>query len=286
MNGIALILGVCLSFILTDLIKKKAQAWIHPLLKMSLIGIGFGLTLQDLSIVGIKNMCLIVFGIALTFMGGHLLTRQTRLRPDLALLITVGTAICGGSAVAAVSPVVKAKTEDVVCALSAIFLLNSVALFLFPVIGHLLGLSPSVFGVWAGIAIHDTSSVIGAAGMFGDGALKAAVVVKSMRILFIIPVVLLLSVKSSNREAGMKGIPWFLLLFVGAVAFNYFFPVFSPLCHLIYKGSKLLMSLPILILGTTFSLKTFQKSDAKAFGFAIAIWMLVSGASLALIYWA
>jgi len=282
MIALVLLLGVALSLWVPWTLKERFSRWVGPLLKLNLIGLGFGLTFRDFLSIDSRHIAMVFFGVGLTLVLGFFLGKYFKLNPVVATLIAVGTAICGGSAIAAVSPIVKAKNHDVVISLAAVFLLNSVAMLLFPFVGHMLGLSQTLFGVWAGIAIHDTSSVIGAAGIFGDVALKMAVIIKAMRIVFIIPVVIAISVYMT-RKASFRGMPWFLWLFIGAVILNFELPSWAPVFQMIYLVSKKMTMLPIFLMGLSFSVGDLKKGGLKPFVYASALWVCVSVSVLVLV---
>jgi uncharacterized integral membrane protein (TIGR00698 family) len=280
MIALVLLLGVVLSTWVPWTLKEKISGWVGPLLKLNLIGLGFGLTCRDFLSIDSRHIAMVFFGVGLTLVLGFFLGKYFKLNPVVSTLITVGTAICGGSAIAAVSPIVKAKNQDMVVSLAAVFLLNSLAMLLFPFVGHVLALSQTLFGVWAGIAIHDTSSVIGSAGMFGDGALKMAVMIKALRIVFIIPVVIVMSVYMT-RKASWRGMPWFLWLFIGAVILN--FEIASPIFPMIYVLSKKMTMLPIFLMGLSFSVGDLRDGGLTPFVYAGVLWLAVSASVLGLI---
>jgi uncharacterized integral membrane protein (TIGR00698 family) len=280
MIALALFFGVVLSLLVSVSLKDRLSKWVGPLLKINMIGLGFGLGAGDFAAIEPRYIGLVFLGAALTGSVGWILWRYLNIKSVVAGLIVVGTAICGGSAIAAVAPVVKAKTQDIVVALAAVFLLNSVAMVLFPMVGHMIGLPQSLFGIWAGIAIHDTSSVIGAAGLFGDASLKIAVIIKAIRVLLIIPVVIGLSLYTT-KKASWRGMPWFLWLFIGAVLLN--FEIASPIFPMIYLWSKKLTILPIFLMGLSFSMADLRQAGVKPFVYAGILWLVVSASILGLI---
>ena len=282
MSILALVLGIALSFFVSLALKEKLSHWVGPLLKLSMRGLGFGLTCRDFLVLDSRHVVLVFGGIGLTLILGYLLGKCFKMPSSVATLITVGTAICGGTAIAAVSPVLKARTQDTVLSLAAVFLLNSIAMMVFPVVGHALGLSQTDFGVWAGIAIHDTSSVIGASGLFGDSALKTAVMVKAMRILFIIPIVMGLSMYIT-RKASWRGMPWFLWAFMGAVVLNFEMPLWASVFEGIYQVSKHMMVLPIFLMGLSFSLRDLKLGGIRPFAYATALWLCVAVSILGMV---
>lgn len=279
MSSLALVLGMVLSLFVSLALKEKLSKWVGPLLKLTMVGLGFGLTCRDFLTMNSRHVGLVFLGIGLTLILGYLIGKCFKMPSSVAILITVGTAICGGTAIAAVSPLLKARNQDAVVSLAAVFLLNSIAMLIFPVLGHAFSLSQTDFGVWAGIAIHDTSSVIGAAGLFGDDALKTAVMVKAMRILFIIPIVLGLSVYLT-RKATLRGMPWFLWAFMGAILLNLVMPSWATVFARIYIFSKYMTVLPIFLMGLSFSLGDLRLGGVRPFAYATTLWLCISGSIL------
>ena len=186
------------------------------LLQYSVIGLGFGMNLQASLASGKEGMLFTIVSVIGTLLIGMFIgCKVLKLNRNTSYLISSGTAICGGSAIAAVGPIIKAKDTDMSMALATIFILNAIGLFLFPVLGHWLGLSQQDFGTWAAIAIHDTSSVVGAGAAYGEEALQVATTIKLTRALWIIPLALITSI--IFRSEGKKiSIPWFILFFIGA----------------------------------------------------------------------
>jgi uncharacterized integral membrane protein (TIGR00698 family) len=205
------------------------------------------------------------------------------------LLISGGTAICGGSAIAALSPVIGAEERQVSVALGVVFILNSVALFLFPVIGHLLHLSQSQFGLWSAIAIHDTSSVVGAAGRYGPEALEIATTVKLARALWIIPVSLLAAVffrgqggrAGADPQAGRAKIkiPWFIGLFVVAILLNTWLPM-PVISHAVVKASHAGLTLTLFLIGSGLTRQVLKSTGLKPMLQGVILWVLISGVTL------
>ena len=183
----ALLLGFVYTLVFNNPFKAYSHKAIHYFLKISVVGLGFGMFIKETLETSKEGLSLTIYSILLTVTLGLLLTRVLKLDLKLGHLITSGTAICGGSAIAAISPVIKAKSKTISIALGIVFLLNSIALFVFPTVGHFLDLTQEQFGLWCAIAIHDTSSVVGAALGYGDEALRIATTVKLSRTLWIIP---------------------------------------------------------------------------------------------------
>ncbi len=221
---------------------------------------------------------------------GSLLGRMLRVAGRASFLITAGTAICGGSAIAAIAPIAQATEEEISVSMGTIFLLNSVALLAFPAIGYALHLSQSQFGLWAALAIHDTSSVVGASAKFGDQALAIATTVKLARALWIVPVSLLTAMFVARKGHAHAGaavksvtIPWFILLFLAATMLRSELPrftgIYSGLQHLGHTG----LTATLFLIGTGLSRKTLRQVGVRPLLQGVILWMIVAGLSLAAI---
>ena len=220
--------------------------------------------------------------IAGTLTAGWLMGKWMGVERKTSLLISGGTAICGGSAIAALSPVIKAEERQVSVALGVVFILNSVALFLFPVLGHLLGMSQLQFGLWSAIAIHDTSSVVGAAGRYGPEALQIATTVKLARALWIIPVSLLAAF-AFNRGGGSGRarikIPYFIGLFVVAILLNTWLPI-QGLSKMIVGASHAGLTLTLFLIGSGLSRQVLRQTGVRPMLQGVLVWTLIAGATL------
>ena len=201
-------------------------------------------------------------------------------------LVSAGTAICGGSAIAAISPIIKAAEKQISVALGTIFILNSIALFLFPVIGHWLHLSQTEFGLWCAIAIHDTSSVVGAAGKYGSQALEVATTVKLARALWIIPVAFISSFIFKNRGGKIK-IPYFIGLFILAMIANTYLPVVQSISMYLVAIARSGLTLTLFLIGCGLSRKVLQSVGFKPLVQGVVLWVLISCSALwAVLYFA
>ncbi|MEF1213364.1 putative sulfate exporter family transporter, partial [Vibrio alginolyticus] len=254
------------------------------LLSYSIIGLGFGINFEQALAVTSDGIGLIIATITGTLIMGTLIARVIKLERVTAYLISSGTAICGGSAIAAVAPAIKAKDEQIGLALATVFVLNSIALFVFPVIGHALGLDQHTFGTWAAIAIHDTSSVVGAASAYGEEALTTATTLKLARALWIIPVALISAVIFSRgqKENGKKklAIPYFIFWYCAAIAFSDFFPQFEMVYHGIFIGAKQALVVCLFLIGCSISISKLKSAGAKPLLFGVTLWVLISTTSL------
>ena len=209
---VALALGLVIAFTMSHPFKEFNHRAIKYLLEISVVGLGFGLNFGEVIKAGKTGVLFTVVSIGATLTVGWLIGKCLSINKKISYLISAGTAICGGSAIAAIAPIINAHEDEVAIALGTIFILNSIALFLFPPLGHFLGLTMKQFGMWAAIAIHDTSSVVGASAKYGDAALKVATVVKLTRALWIVPVSLGTIFALKNRSAKVA-FPLFYLGF-------------------------------------------------------------------------
>src|SRR5699024_6916888 len=211
-----------------------------------------------------------------------LLIKLFKLDKKLGYMVSSGTSICGGSAIAAVSSVIKAPPKTISMALGVVFFLNAIALFIFPPIGHLLHLTQQQFGLWAAVAIHDTSSVVGAALDYGPKALKIATTVKLARALWILPVSFFSLWAFKNKNGTIK-IPWFILLFILAMLINSYFKLPNLLTSTITTIAERMLVLTLLLIGSTLSFRDIKNTGTKPFMLALSLWVFVSVSSLYLI---
>ncbi|WP_435314545.1 YeiH family protein [Cellulophaga fucicola] len=275
----ALVLGFVFTLFLKNPFKTYSHKAIHYFLKISVVGLGFGMFLKETIQTGKEGLSLTFFSIVLTVSLGLILTRLLKIDLKLGHLITSGTSICGGSAIAAIAPVIKAKGKTISIALGIIFLLNSIALFVFPLLGHALDLSQTQFGLWCAIAIHDTSSVVGAALDYGDEALKIATTVKLSRTLWIIPLSIFSMFIFKTKGEKIK-VPYFILLFVAAIVINSYQLLPTIATSTIVLFSKRLLVLTLFVVGTTISIKDLKNTGSKPIILAVSLWVFISIFSL------
>lgn len=281
--SIALLAGIFLATI--KFIPKKwdvslVAAW---LLKGSIICLGFGLQLEQAIQASKQGFLLSTGSIFLTFLLGWLFYRLMNTEKTTSYLVSIGTAICGGSAIAAVSPILEASQKQLSFSLGVVFMLNAVALFIFPAIGFWLGLTEAQFGYWAAIAIHDTSSVVGAATSYGEEALEIATTVKLTRALWIIPVSLILSRLPEIRSSGTIKIPWFIFLFSAAMVIRYFVPEGIEFYNILTQVGKKGMVITLLLIGAGISFKQIKEIGSKNLFYGILLWVSISVLSLIVI---
>jgi len=251
----------------------------HILLQVSVVGLGFGMDIRSAVKAGGQGFLFTVTAITGTLLTGVLLGRLFRLDKKTAYLISAGTAICGGSAIAALSPAIQAEEKQVSMAIGIIFILNSVALLLFPAIGHLLHLSQTQFGLWSAIAIHDTSSVVGAAGRYGSEALQIATTVKLARALWIVPVAFLSTLIFKNKGVRPK-IPWFIGGFVLAMVIHTYVPGLVTLDHYIVSAAHASLTLTLFLIGSGLSKKVLLSVGIRPMLQGVILWVIISVVSL------
>lgn len=249
------------------------------LLKVSVVGLGFGMNVQSAAEAGKEGFLFTVASITGTLAFGLLLGRFLKIEKKTSHLISCGTAICGGSAIAAISPLIKAEEKQMSVALGTVFILNSVALFLFPFIGHQLHLSQMQFGLWSAIAIHDTSSVVGAANKYGAEALQVATTVKLARALWIIPVALLTTVFFKTGKQKIK-VPWFIGLFILAMILNTYFPIIHPISMHVVDLAKTGLTVTLFLIGAGLSKSVLKAVGIKPLIQGIALWIVISVVAL------
>ena len=275
----ALLLGFVLAVFLGNPFEKSLHQYIHLLLQISIVGLGFGLKLDEALEAGKSGFILTVMSIFTVMILGYFAGKFLKLERPLSYLISAGTAICGGSAIAATSPIIKPSTKQISLALAIVFTLNSVALFIYPPIGHLLNLTQEQFGIWCAIGIHDTSSVVGAAGKYGNEALKIATTVKLARALWIIPVSVITMFIFKSKGSKVK-IPWFIGYFIVAILLNTYFPFFGKLSSTITVLAKSGLNLTLFFIGSTLSVETLKTIGVKPLAFAVFLWIFISTGSL------
>ncbi|SEA15945.1 YeiH family protein [Bizionia paragorgiae] len=271
----ALVLGFSFAILLKNPFKSQSKKAVGYLLKIAIVGLGFGMFIKETLVTSTESFTLTLLSILLTVSLGILLTHAFKTDRKLGHLITSGTAICGGSAIAAISPVIKAKSETISMALAIIFLLNSVALLVFPPLGHYFELSQEQFGLWCAIAIHDTSSVVGAALSYGDEALRIATTVKLARTLWIIPLSLFSMLLFKTKGEKIK-IPYFILLFVGAICINSLHLIPENITNSIVTVSKRLLVLTLFLVGSTISIQDIKTTGIKPVALAILLWISIA----------
>jgi uncharacterized integral membrane protein (TIGR00698 family) len=281
--ALALVSGVIIALLLEN--PYPTREYTHRLLVWSVIGLGAGMNLQTVSHVGLQGIGYTVISISAVFLLGALLQKIFKVDEEVGLLITVGTAICGGSAIAAVTPVIRAKPHSVSVALGTVFILNAIALILFPLIGHALHLSERAFGLWSALAIHDTSSVVGATVSYGKIAAEVGTTVKLARALWIVPVALIIGLLKRNPavsgETGKAKKPWFILGFLIAAALVTWVPALQPFGHIVEQVAKRTLVLTLFFIGLGLSKATLKQVGYRPLILGVTLWALVASVTLA-----
>ena len=276
---IALATGVVFALLIGNPYAKQSARATRILLQACIVGLGFGIHLRQVVAAGRTGLLFTIASIVLTLLLGFLAGRALRVDRTTSHLISSGTAICGGSAIAAVGPILGASDEEMSVSLGTVFVLNAVALFIFPPLGHALHLSQSQFGMWAGIAIHDTSSVVGAASRYGLEALQVATPVKLARALWIVPLALLTAFAFKRKSARVT-IPWFIALFLLASIIRTYFEAPADLYALITRIARIGMTVTLFLIGAGLSRSALRAVGPRPLILGILLWIIISAASL------
>jgi uncharacterized integral membrane protein (TIGR00698 family) len=296
--AVALVGGVVFGCSLEHPLRRESGQLAKLLLQASVVALGFGMNLHEVIHAGRSGFAYTAVSIMAAMSLGLLLGKVLRIDGKASFLIAAGTAICGGSAIAAVSPILDANEEEISVSMGTIFLLNSVALLLFPAIGWALHLSQNQFGLWAALAIHDTSSVVGASAKYGTQALAIGTTVKLARALWIVPVSLLTAFWIARQAKSASGgeavgeasakpkiqLPWFILLFCVAAALNTYLPSFGALYSVLNHLGKSGLTATLFLIGTGLSKRTLRQVGVKPLVQGVALWAVVAGLSLFVIY--
>jgi uncharacterized integral membrane protein (TIGR00698 family) len=251
------------------------------LLKASVVALGFGMNLHEVLRAGRSGFLYTAGSITFAMIVGLLLGKLFKVEKTAAFLITAGTSICGGSAIAAVAPIVQATDEEIAVSMGTVFILNSVALFLFPPIGWALHLSQEQFGLWSALAIHDTSSVVGATARYGAVALVVGTTIKLARALWIVP--LAIGTAAAKKSKGQIQWPWFILFFCLAAVVNTYFPSLSGFNASLSTLGRLGLTATLYLIGTGLSRATIKEVGIRPFLQGVVLWIIVGSLSLTLI---
>lgn len=277
---ISLLAGILLAVTLGSPFKKFTKKISKYLLQLSVIGLGFGMNLHSAIEAGKDGMLFTIVSVIGVMCLGVLLGKAFRLSRNNSYLISSGTAICGGSAIAAIAPIIDAGDDETTLSMATVFTLNAAALLIFPAIGHLLGMSQEQFGTWAAIAIHDTSSVVGAGAAYGEEALKVATTVKLTRALWIIPMAV--ATTFIFRKNGKKIlIPWFILIFIIAMLANTYLGIPETISAGIVTCSKHALGATLFLIGCGISVQSIRNTGIRPFALGISLWIIISAATLA-----
>lgn len=277
---IALLLGIIVAQVIGHPFLKHNKKATTILLQVSVVGLGFGMNVGTALKAGKQGIVFTIVSILGTLVLGAILGKLLNVEKKTSHLVSCGTAICGGSAIAAVSPIIGADEKNVSVALGIVFILNSIALFIFPYIGSAMHLTEPQFGMWCAIAIHDTSSVVGAASRYGMHALEVATTVKLARALWIIPVALGSTLVFKNKKAKVK-IPYFIGCFILAMMVNTYVPGFHTISPVLVTIAKIGLTITLFLIGAGLSGKVLRSVGIKPFLQGVILWIVISVAALA-----
>ncbi|BAX81708.1 YeiH family protein [Labilibaculum antarcticum] len=279
--AIALGMGIVLSFL--GFKQEAFSKYTSFSLQASIVLMGFGMNLTQVISTSKSGFIDTAISVCVVMTSGLLLGKLLKVDSKISLLIASGTAICGGSAIAAIAPVAGAKNSQISFSLIVIFVLNAIALLIFPAIGHYFNMSQETFGYWAAIAIHDTSSVVGAGATYGAKALEIATTVKLIRALWIIPLSIVVALFQKDKSMGKLKFPWFIGLFIISILIRYFCPSLDEtFSHFKWLGSRG-MVVALFLIGSNLSLTEAKQAGFKSFALGILLWLLIGIGSFLLL---
>lgn len=281
---LALGAGLAFALLIGNTDPKRSATVQKYLLQASVVGLGFGVQFGAVLAAGGTGVVTTAASLVATLALGAWLARVFAVERTTGQLISTGTAICGGSAIAAMGPVLGAEARVMSVALGCVFVLNAVALFLFPPLGHAVGLTPEQFGYWAAIAIHDTSSVVGAAARYSEEALAVAVPVKLARALWILPLVAFAAWREQRRGAKAV-VPWFVFLFLAASALATLVPAGADVYGLLARAARAGLAVTLFLIGASLSRSTLAGVGWRPLALGVTLWLAVSAAALAAVCW-
>ncbi|MDY0344027.1 MAG: putative sulfate exporter family transporter [Lentimicrobium sp.] len=275
--AIALAIGIVLS--LLGIKHGSISKYTSFSLQASIVLMGFGMNLAQVISASKTGFIDTAISVVFVMVSGYILARLLKVDSKIGTLISAGTAICGGSAIAAVAPVLNAKNFQISFSLVVIFILNAIALVIFPILGHYFNLSQETFGTWAAIAIHDTSSVVGAGATYGTRALEVATTVKLIRALWIIPLSIFIAFMQKDKSAGKVKIPWFIGLFIISIIIAWIFPQgAATYAHFNWMGKRG-MVIALFLIGSNISFAEVKKAGVRSFVLGISLWLLIGVSS-------
>ncbi|MBW2476653.1 MAG: putative sulfate exporter family transporter [Deltaproteobacteria bacterium] len=277
----ALVMGFSFCFLFGNPLPKLTARASNFLLKLSVVGLGFGVNFIEVVDIGKDSLLLTLVSIAATIGLGEVIGQLMRLPRNTRCLVSFGTAICGGSAIAAIAPVIKAKDDEIAVSLATIFTLNAFALIIFPPMGGLFALNDYQFGLWSALAIHDTSSVVGATAAFGTVALTVSTTTKLVRALWIAPYSMVASFFWKTEE-GAK-VPIFILGFMAAALINSWMPAFDPIWDGLYSISRRLLVMTLFLIGAGLTRQVLKQVGIRPLILGIILWVIVASVTLWLI---
>lgn len=277
--SLSLVLGLLIGIVFGNPFPVQSKTVTKYLLQAAIVGLGFGMNFTKVMEAGKDGFVFTMLTISAAMGIGFLLGRILKVERIISYLISVGTAICGGSAIAAVSQVVDADQKDISVSIGTVFILNAIALFIFPPIGHYFGLTQQQFGIWAAIAIHDTSSVVGASSHYGNEALMVATTVKLARALWIIPLALLTALVF-KKQSSTSAFPYFILFFLVASLINTYTHIPDSVTRFILVASKTAFSITLFLIGAGISIKTIRAVGVRPLLQGVILWMFILVSSL------
>jgi uncharacterized integral membrane protein (TIGR00698 family) len=278
---LALLGGLIYGFAAVHPFHVESKRLAKFLLQASVVALGFGMNLHQVLQAGRSGFLYTAVSITAVMLVGLGFGYMLHVGKKSAFLISAGTAICGGSAIAAVGPIAEASEEEMAVSLGTVFILNSVALFLFPVVGYALHLTQAQFGLWSALAIHDTSSVVGATAKYGATALAVGTTIKLARALWIVPLSLVTAATLKSKARVQW--PWFILLFCFAALLNTLLPSFNPAFGTLNHLGKIGLTVTLFLIGTGLNKETLQRVGARPLLQGLALWIIVGTSTLALI---
>jgi uncharacterized integral membrane protein (TIGR00698 family) len=287
---IALAIGLIFAFTVGNPFPKETSKVTKYLLQVSVVLLGFGMNLESVVKAGKEGVLFTIATIFGTLILGYIVGKLLNVNDKTSALISSGTAICGGSAIAAVAPAIDADSDETSVSLGTVFILNAIALFIFPIIGTALNLTQNQFGIWAAIAIHDTSSVVGAATKFGDQALQIATTVKLARALWIAPIALIFAYlyRQKDSKSSKIAIPWFIGLFLLATIIRTYAPLVIPVSfwESIVMLAKKGLTITLFLIGSGLTFAVLKKVGIKPLIQGVTLWIVISIVSLLAVLWA
>ena len=277
----ALVAGIAYGIFFINPYRASTGRLSQWLLQSSVVGLGFGMDMREVLRIGRSGFLYTALSIITTIVLGLALGALMRVGRKSSFLITIGTAICGGSAIAAVGPIAKASEDEMAVSLGTVFILNSAALMLFPIVGWHLHLEQTQFGLWSALAIHDTSSVVGAAAKYGPIALSVGTTVKLARALWIVPVSIATALLTATKTKVR--LPWFILFFCLAACANTYLPFVHMACSVAHRLGRVGLIVTLFLIGTGLSVETLRKVGIRLLFQGLLLWLVISLGSLALI---
>lgn len=283
--AMALLAGAAVALFLGNPWAATTRKWTHRLLPISVMGLGAEMNLRTVALAGLHGIGYTAVSLVVVLLLGLWMARWLKVDRETGLLISVGTAICGGSAIAAVAPVIRAREHQVSVALATVFLLNAAALMLFPMVGHAVRLAQEPFGLWAALAIHDTSSVVGAGLAYGARALEVATTVKLARALWIVPLTMGIGFVLARRDAASADAPpvkkpWFIAGFLAAAALVTWVPALQGAGRMVGFGAHRLLVLVLFLIGAGLSREALRSVGLRPFLQGLLLWLVVASLGL------